>query len=48
MESADTGKKIYELNYLHDSSLAAKVIQASLRLVFLLIRHPYQSNGIEK
>ena len=32
MESADTGKEIYELNCLHVGSLAAKVAQASLGL----------------
>ncbi len=34
MESSDSGKEIYELNYLHVESLAAKVAQASLGLDF--------------
>ena len=34
MESSDTGEEVYELNFLHIGSLAAKVAQASLGLNF--------------
>ena len=34
MEPSDAGKKIYELYCLHVGSLAAKVAQASLGLIF--------------
>jgi hypothetical protein len=35
MKPSDTGEEIYELNFLHEESLAAKVAQASLGLKFL-------------